>query len=379
MIKRLFWIDEIERAWKELSIVWLSGVRRVGKTSLCKSLENIEFFNCDLPRVKKLLIDPEQFFLQRPPGKRIVLDEIHTLDDPSTVLKIGADEFPHINIIATGSSTLAARKKFRDMLTGRKNNILLTPMLLQEGELFGSNDLGHRMLFGGLPPIFMRKTLPEMRYSEWFTSYLARDVQELYRIDNPSGYIKFVKLLLARSGGMFVSSNFADACEVSRETIDRYLHIAEQTHVIRRVEPFSTRATTEIVATPKVYGFDTGFMCYAKGWELLRSEYYGELWEHIVLNNITGMFQQMRVKYWRTKTGQEIDFVLQKNRHKEPTVVECTWTDRNFDPKNILSFRRKYAEGKNYVVSSDNITPYDRVYDGVKVSFVSLPELCAKL
>ena len=94
MIKRTFWIDEIEKAWQELSIVWLSGIRRVGKTSLCKSLDNIEFFNCDLPRIQKLLIDPEQFFLQQTSGKRIVLDAIHKLDDPSMVLKIGADEFP---------------------------------------------------------------------------------------------------------------------------------------------------------------------------------------------------------------------------------------------------------------------------------------------
>ncbi len=286
---------------------------------------------------------------------------------------------PEIKIIAAGSSTLAARKKFSDMLTGRKNNIHLTPMLLQEGELFGNADLKHRMLFGGLPPFFMRKKLPETRYSEWFTSYLARDVQELYRVDNPSGYIKFVKLALARSGGMFVASNFANSVGVSRETIERYLHIAEQTHAVRSVEPFSTRATTEIVGAPKVYGFDTGFICYAKGWELLRSEYYGELWEHLVLNNIVGMFQEMRIKYWRNKAGQEIDFILQKNRNKEPIVVECKWSDRSFDPKNILSFRSKYTEGKNYVVSSDIITPYDRVYDGITVSFVSLDELCQRL
>ncbi len=379
MIKREFWLAEIEEAWKELSIVWLSGVRRVGKTYLCKSLDNIEFFNCDLPRVQKLLIDPEQFFLQQSPGKRIVLDEIHKLSDPSMVLKIGADEFPEIKIIATGSSTLAALKKFSDTLTGRKNNIHLTPLLLQEGKLFGNNDIKHRMLFGGLPPFFMRKRLPEKRYSEWFTSYLARDVQELYNIADPSAYIKFVKLALARSGGIFEASSYAPACEVSRGTIGRYLHIAGQTHVLRIVDPFSTRASTEIVAASKVYGFDTGFVCFSKGWELLREEYYGDLWEHIVLNNIVGMFQEAGVKYWRTKSGHEIDFIVQKNRNKEPIVVECKWTDRTFDPKNIKAFRSKYPEGKNFVVSSDIITAYDRVYNGITVSFVSLNELCRRL
>ena len=50
----------------------------------------------------------------------IVLDEIHRLENPSEVLKIAADHFPHLRVLATGSSTLAARRKFRYTLTGRK-------------------------------------------------------------------------------------------------------------------------------------------------------------------------------------------------------------------------------------------------------------------
>jgi len=52
------------------------------------------------------------------------------------------------------------------------------------------------------------------------------------------------------------------------------------------IRPYSTRQATEIVAAPKVYGFDTGFMCCCRGWESLRREDLGVLWEHCVLNEI---------------------------------------------------------------------------------------------
>lgn len=378
MIKRDFWISKIEESWLDRTIIWLSGVRRVGKTSLCNSLENIDYYNCELPRVQQQLEDPEQFYLQRR-GRRIVLDEIHVLKNPSIVLKIAADHFPDTKVIATGSSTLGAQKKFKDTLTGRKNNIVLTPMLLEESELFGNNEIQHRLLFGGLPSFFLRKTLPEAHYAEWFSSYFARDIKVLYTVDKEEAFIKFVKLLLAQSSSIFDATRFSHECEVSRPTIAKYLHIVDQTYVAKIVKPFSSHSSTEIVLAPKIYGFDTGFVCYAKGWELLREEYYGDLWEHIVLNNIAGMFQNITIKYWRDKRGHEIDFVLQKNRNKEPITVECKWSHRSFNPINLKAFRRKYPKGKNFLVSADIIESFDKRYDDITVTFVSLEQLAKHL
>jgi len=118
MIKRPFWVQRLEKAWQSAPIVWLAGVRRVGKTTLVKSLgeDRILYLNCDLPVVEEMVAQPDIFFknCERPV---IVFDEVHQLKDPSRILKIGADQFPHIKIVATGSSTLAATRKFQDTLT----------------------------------------------------------------------------------------------------------------------------------------------------------------------------------------------------------------------------------------------------------------------
>jgi len=103
------WLDLIERAWRARSVIWLSGVRRVGKTCLCQTLPEVEYFDCELPRVRRMLMDP-QSFLDGLRGRRIVLDEIHRLSNPSELLKIAADHYPATRIVATGSSTL--RKQY---------------------------------------------------------------------------------------------------------------------------------------------------------------------------------------------------------------------------------------------------------------------------
>ena len=87
--------------------------------------------NCDLPIVEDMVSDPQLFY--RGCAKPVVVfDEIHQLRDPSRLLKVGADLFPQLKILATGSSTLAASRKFRDTLTGRKRLVHLTPVLWSE-------------------------------------------------------------------------------------------------------------------------------------------------------------------------------------------------------------------------------------------------------
>jgi predicted AAA+ superfamily ATPase len=373
MVRRGFWIRAIESAWREKSVVWLSGVRRVGKTFLSKSLDAIEYFDCELPRTRRLMEDPEAF-LQSLKGRRVVLDEIHRLGNPSELLKIAADHFPETRVLATGSSTLGASARFRDTLTGRKRNLWLTPMNTHDLLDFGGGDISHRFLYGGLPPFFMATDIPDRDFQEWMDAYWAKDIQELFRLERRVSFQRFVELILSQSGGMFEATRFARSCEISRTTISNYLGVLEATFAAHVIRPFSTRRATEIVAAPKVYGFDTGFVCYYRGWHSLRSEDMGQLWEHFVLNEMHGVLQPARIQYWRDKRGHEIDFIY-SGRRRAPVAIECKWSSGDFDSKNLQAFRRHYRNGLNFVVANDIARRYERNYDGVKVQFVDLPAL----
>jgi len=60
LLLRPFWKKLIDQAWKQRNIIWLMGVRRIGKTSLCNSIKDIEYFDCERPRVRQLFEDPDK-------------------------------------------------------------------------------------------------------------------------------------------------------------------------------------------------------------------------------------------------------------------------------------------------------------------------------
>jgi predicted AAA+ superfamily ATPase len=367
MVHRRFWLNLLGRVWKERSVVWLAGVRRAGKTCLCQDLPEVEYFDCELPRIRRMMLDPESF-LASLRGKRIVLDEIHRLQNPSELLKIAADYHPRTHIVATGSSTLGASKKFRDTLAGRKRDLWLAPMCLIDMDDANQTDLKQRFLRGGLPPFFLPEKHPERDFQEWMDAYWAKDIQELFRLERRDSFQRFTELVMAQSGGIFEATQFARPCEVSRPTIANYLRVLEATFVAHVVRPFSTRRPTEIVAAPKVYGFDTGFICYYRGWQDLRDDDLGTLWEHFVLNEIIARSQSREVFYWRDKRGHEVDFVIATHR-KRPLAVECKWSANNFDPTNLVAFRHQHSEGDNIVLAHDVERAFIRNYGDLRVRF----------
>ena len=376
MKKRLFWLQCIENYWKR-SILWISGVRRVGKTCLCQTIADVHYFDCELPRVRRMMEDPEGFWsgLRR---QRVVLDEIHRLGNPSEMLKIAADHYPDIKIIATGSSRLGASAKFKDTLSGRKTDFWLTPMISADLRDFENDNLSYRLLRGGMPPFFMENELPERDFQEWLDAFWAKDIQELFRIERRYSFQKFIELLLINSGGIFEATRFAKPCEVSRTTISNYLSVLEETYVVQVIRPFSTHRPTEIVAAPKVYGFDTGFVCYFKGWDSLRPEDYGLLWEHYVLNEMNARFQSRRINYWRDKRGHEVDFVV-KTRSRPPIAIECKWSDRELDTSGMQAFRKQYPKGDNFIIAQDVTRPYTKSVGDLRIKVVSLDRLISEL
>ncbi len=351
MVERPFWRRRIEEAWREAPIAWLCGVRRSGKTTLAESLgpERALYVNCDLPAVEELVRDPQLFFrsCEKPV---VVFDEIHQLRDPARLLKIGADLFPRLKILAIGSSTLAASRKFRDTLAGRKRLVHLLPVLLEELPAFGVESLSRRLLHGGLPPALLSETKKPSLYREWLDSFFARDIQRLFGFRDVNRFNAFFEYCLRQSGGQFEPTRAASAVGITRPTVESHLRALEITHAVTLVRPFHGGGQNEIIRQPKVYAFDTGFVTWARGWEPLRPDDCGALWEHIVLESLQARFTDEPIRYWRDKQGREVDFVLARTRD-EVDVVECKWNSQAFDASALRVFRGAYPKGRNYLVT----------------------------
>lgn len=357
MIQRPFWIQKIEQAWRRAPIVWLTGVRRVGKTTLTQHWKDAAFFNCDLPRNRKLLEDPEAVF-QQITQDIVILDEIHQTENPSEILKIAADEFPHLRILATGSSTLSATRKFRDSLTGRKRVVHLCPVLATELTAFGVSALEDRLLRGGLPDRLLNAEPDPEFYSEWLDSFFARDVQELFQVDKRSEFLKLCQLLLSQSGELASQTTLSKHSGLSRPSVVKYLDMLETTHFIHTLRPYHDGGRRELLAQPKIYAFDTGFITHFRGWQSLRPTDCGGLLEHLVLDLLRAHFPTQTIHFWRDKQQREIDFVLPQP-DGSLTAIECKWSRINFETRNLDAFRRAYPKGRNLLVTAAPGDPFE--------------------
>lgn len=371
MNERRYWIEKIEDAWRKRPIVWLSGVRRAGKTTLAKMIPHAVYLNCDLPSVARRLQDPEAFFDTLRKGDTVILDEVHRIEDPSRLLKIAADAYPHIKVLATGSSTLAATRKFRDSLTGRKVMINLTPVMWNECQKdFGITDLDQRLLHGGLPEPLLAQVKDPAFFSEWIDSFYARDISDLFGIRDRTGFIKLLQLLLRQSGGKVEYSSLAKLSELSRHTVKAHLEAMSIAHAIFLLPPFHGGGRREITHQPKAYAFDTGFVTFVKGWDTIREDDRGLLWEHLVLDMLRFKHESGNLFYWADKSGREIDFVC-KGRGNSTDVFECKIDPDRFAPDTMKVFREMYPHGENYVVSPRVKTPYNRHFGKLLARFIS--------
>ncbi|MFQ5739683.1 MAG: ATP-binding protein [Acidobacteriota bacterium] len=371
VISRPFWREKLHRAWASAPVVWLTGVRRIGKTTIARELANATFLNCDLPSTRRRLEDPERFYpsMETP---LVIFDEIHRLPDPSQVLKIAADEFGRLRILATGSSTLAATTKFRDTLTGRKRTVHLLPVLHRELAAFGVSDLRRRLLHGGLPePLLSRSKDPEF-FAEWLDSFYARDIQELFRVGKRQEFLRLLELVLRTSGSLLEATSLAKHCGLSRPTVLSYLDVLQLTHVLVLLRPFHGGGRQEILRQPKVYGFDTGFVSFCRGWERLREQDCGLLWEHLVLETLVAQGPR-RIHYWRDKQKREVDFVL-PHRAGQCDAIECKWKAESFSSRSLRAFRASHPEGLNFVISPQSDPAYVREVDRMTIVFCNLEQ-----
>jgi predicted AAA+ superfamily ATPase len=334
-----------------------------------------KFLNCDLPSVARRLEDPEAFYSSLINNSKVIFDEIHRLPDPSSLLKIGADEFPGLKILATGSSTLTATKKFRDSLTGRKFTIYLPPVLWNESvSYFGVKNLDKRLLHGGLPEPLLSTEKDPSFFTEWIDSFYARDIQELFSVRNRTGFIRLLNLLLRQSGGLTDYTQLAKLSGLSRPTVKAHIEAMTIAHAVFLLPPFHGGGRREITQRPKCYAFDTGFVSFIKGWDSIREEDRGLLWEHLVLDTIRTIEHENNLFFWRDKSGREIDFVMKRDGSNVDTF-ECKVNSKNFSIKSLKVFREIYPHGRNICISPNISESYRIRMDELLVEFHSLQSI----
>lgn len=331
-------------------IIVLTGMRRVGKTTLYRTLfDHLDnphkiFLDIENPLDQKIFEETDynniwnnlrSLGLTREQQAYVFLDEIQAMPEIVKPIKYLYDHY-QIKFFLTGSSSFYLKNLFPESLAGRKIIFELFPLDFQEFLVFknqsGSpndsfttknqhkNKISYEktikpydefLQYGGFPGVVTGADPVQKQYllNDIFKSYYEKDIKGLANFRDLNAVRDLILLLTQRIGSRLDITKLSSELGISRETVYSYLSFLEATYFISTVSPFSKNVDREISGRNKVYLCDTGIL------NQLGKVADGNVFENAVFNSLK---QLGKINYYqKRKSEREIDFIID-----EKTAIE---------------------------------------------------------
>ncbi|KKP32804.1 MAG: ATPase [Candidatus Staskawiczbacteria bacterium RIFOXYB2_FULL_32_9] len=362
--------DAVKKSLFKGKVVIIYGARQVGKTTLVKEIlkdypKNSEYFNCDEIDIRQAITDKTStelkvFFAGK---KLVILDEAQRVKNIGLTLKIIVDNFPDIQIIATGSSSFDLSNEISEPLTGRKFEFYLQPFSLQElksiySELEFKRLLERRIIYGMYPDVVLKEEDAEINLKTLVLSYTYKDILQYQNIKSPEVLEKLLQALALQVGNEVSYNELAVLVGIDKNTVSNYIQILEKAFIIFRLSPFSRNLRNELKKLRKIYFYDLGLRnAIINNFNPLSlRQDVGALWENFMIservkrNNNLGIFAN--IFFWRVTSGKEIDYI--EDSGGVLSGYEFKWQKDSFSvPKEFLSAYPKSSikliNNKNYL------------------------------
>ena len=374
--------QELRRLLAEYPIVTILGARQSGKTTLARQLpSDWDYCNLEAPETRQLAEDDPRAFLAQFRG-RVILDEIQRVPALLSYLQVIVDERQQNGqFVLTGSHQLALREAITQSLAGRTSILNLYPFSIAElrdaGIVF--NTPWEYIYQGFLPRIYDQKQRPTPAYSNYYQTYVERDVRQLINLRDLAVFEKFIKLLAGRVGQLMDYSSLANDVGVSVTAIRQWLSILEASFIVFKLSPYYENFGKRVVKSSKYFFTDTGLLAFLLGIDkpeqVARDPLVGQLFENLVviecLKSRTNQGKLPSLYFFRDSNGNEVDILFDSGRDLVAIEVKSSATYRQELLKGLKRLRglapdvkRSYLvyAGEPFVFS-DGITAlrYDQV------------------
>lgn len=307
-------------------VVTVLGPRQSGKTTLCRKVfPGKPYVNLEQPDVREFAQqDPKAFLAQHPDGA--VLDEIQNVPGLLSWIQVLTDADPRPGrFVLTGSHQLQLSAQLSQSLAGRTAVIELLPLSLaelvaQHAETPTEIDVNPWMLQGGYPRIHAQQMAPDVMLSDYFATYVERDVRQLINLRHLREFGQCVRLLAGRTGQLLNHSGLGNEVGVSSNTITQWLSILEASFLVFTLAPWSANIGKRLVKSPKVYFYDVGLACWLLGIKTVEQLQHhplrGALFENLVVLEVMKALRNQGLRdplyFFRDSNGLEIDLMLER-------------------------------------------------------------------
>lgn len=353
--------------------VVVTGARQTGKSTLVEHLvagkrtyRSLDDFEVrDAARS-----DPQTLLTSRTP---LTLDEVQREPGLLLALKqaIDRDRTPG-RFLLTGSANLLLMHKVSESLAGRASYLTLWPMSRREqdgqgrcgvwDELIAARDADWLDLLteqpdtaadwrafarrGGYPVPATAMRTAEQR-AIWFDgyvrTYLERDLQDLASIAALPDFRRLMRAICLRLGQLLNQTELGRDAAVPQATVHRWLNLLEASYQLVRLPAYAVNKTKRLIKSPKAYWADTGLALH-----IAEAEPSGAHLENLVLCDLLAWrdtrIPRAELGYWRTASGEEVDFVVETGGRLLPIEVKASARPRLADTVHLRSFRREYGE-----------------------------------
>ena len=383
-------------------VILVVGPRQAGKSTLIwKTLatrgEPVLFLNCEDPSVRGWLRSPATFLADLedllPPAElpvALFFEEVQALPEAGLFLKGLVDRRTGRPIYATGSSAFDLESATRESLAGRARRHLLLPLSLREiavtrngppalRRLALEEEIEKLLVYGSYPRVYLVDR-PETELAELVEAFVIRDASDRFRIRRLSAWRQILRLAASQIGNLCNFSEWASIAGISNDTVAEYCHLMEQTHILRLVRPFVGGKRAEITSTPKVFFLDNGIRNQLHGgfhpWNDRADR--GPLLENLVFSELSKNLNPLldSVRYWRSKSGAEVDFVVEHQGRIWGLEVKAGEA-RGRLSRSSRSFVDAYQPERFLIVSRDREEEYE--LGATRVRFVRVEDLDQEL
>jgi predicted AAA+ superfamily ATPase len=350
-------------------VIILLGPRQVGKTTLLKKISvesgtDTLWLNGDESDIRELFEKPTSSKLKAILGnhKLVFIDEAQRITDIGIALKLLVDNFPEIQIVATGSSAFDLANEVQEPLTGRKYEFFLFPfsfgeMAVEKSPLEEKRLLEHRMVYGYYPEVVSRPGEEKELLRLISESYLYKDILSLERLRKPALLEKLLQALALQVGSEVSYQELGQLIGANNETVEAYISILEKTFVVFRLHALSRNVRSELKKSRKVYFWDNGVRnSIIKNFNTLSlRQDTGALFENYFISERQKFrmynFEEANQWFWRTLQQQEIDYVEEANGKMQAFELKFHAKQKIKFPKTFID---NYPDTDYHAVNRDN-------------------------
>ena len=220
----------------------------------------------------------------------------------------------------------------------------------------------------GLYPGTVAKEIPhKMFFSNYYDTYVKRDVLDLLKVKNLLQFDSFIRLLAARAGSEFNASALSKNVGVSSVTIAEWFSILNTSYIAFAVRPFYTNISKRLTKMPKVYFYDTGLLCFLLGIssesQLANHPMRGAIFENFAISEILkskyNVGEEPIINFYREHSGKEVDLMVHTDgaiQLYEIKAGQTYQTDYSMNMKYLASILPGIA-GSTVIYDGESIPP----------------------